>query len=138
MKYLAWRNMGDHDNIEHPSRQGDPPEQQAQELTANTSAPVSLTSGLTPATKSHNVTSVSSTAVTQAAVDAAPNQGTAAAVSKVTVPKQVESSQGSFAALNKLLHSFTTGSPKTLKKEAKKASALTDAQVQQSPCKTVC
>lgn len=130
--------MGDHDGIEHPLRHGDPPQKQKQELTANTSAPDSLTSGLPPGAISHTVTSVSSAAATEAVADAAPHPGTVAAVSKIRVPNQVESSQGSFAALNKLLHSFTTGSPKTLKKEAKKASALTDAQVQQSCCKTVC
>lgn len=129
--------MGDHDKFEHPPRQGDPPQKQGQELTASTSAPDSLTSGLTPAAKSHSFTPVSSPAATQAVADAAPHPGTAAAVSKVKVPTQVESSQGSFAALNKLLHSFTTGSPKKVKTEAKKASALTDAQVQQSSCEII-
>lgn len=137
VRYLAWRNMGDHDDIEHPPPQGDPSQTQGRERTANTSSPDSLTSGPTPAAKTHNITSVSSAAVPLAVADAAPHPGTVAAVSKVRVPNQVESSQGSFAALNKLLHNFTSGSPKTLKKEAKKASALTDAQVRQSSCKIV-
>lgn len=87
-----------------------------------------LTSGLaTKAVKPD--TSVLSATESQAVV-AVPGTGSKTAVSKAKIPdSQVDKSQGSFAAINKLLHSFTTGT-KTPKHEAKKASALTDAQVQ--------
>lgn len=108
---------------------GDSVLRRGQELTANRPSAVSdsLTSGVTAP---QPVISVSSAEVDQPVAGAAPPPGTAAAVSKVKVPDQAERSQGSFATLNKLLHSFTSGSPKALKPAAKKGSALTDAQVQ--------
>ena len=108
--------MGDRDDVQHPLSQSDPA--------------FSLTSGLTP---SQSLIPVLSADTVQAVADAAPRPVTAA-VSKVGVPDRVEKSQGSFAALNKMLHSFTSGSPKALKKEIKKGSALTDAQVQNCRC----
>ena len=116
--------MGDHDDIQHPLSQGDPAVRHGRELTANSGPAVSdsLTFGVTAPE------SVLSADTGQAGADAAPRPVTVAAVSKVSV-SQAERSQGSFAALNKLLHNFTSGSPKGLKKEVKKGSALTDAQV---------
>ena len=114
--------MGDHDDIQHPLSQDDPAVKHGRELTAN-SGPAfsdSLMSG---------VTAPQSGDTGQAGADAAPRPATVAAVSKVSIPHQVERSQGSFAAFNKLLHNFTSGSPKCLKKEVKKGPALTDAQV---------
>lgn len=89
----------------------------------------SLTSGL--ATKAVKPDTPVSSATESQAVVAVPDTGSKAAVSKVKIPdSQVDKSQGSFAAINKLLHSFTTGT-KTPKHEGKKASALTEGQVQQ-------
>ena len=95
---------------------------------ATPTASDSLTSGITPTAVAKPVTSAD---VRQAVVGAAPNPETGGAVGKPRVPYQVEKSQGSFAALNKLLHSLTAGSPKSLKKDIEKGSTLSDAQVQQ-------
>ncbi|KAL3141526.1 hypothetical protein ABBQ32_004775 [Trebouxia sp. C0010 RCD-2024] len=87
----------------------------------------SLTSGL--ATKAVKPDTPVSSATESQAVVAVPDTGSKAAVSKVKIPdSQVDKSQGSFAAINKLLHSFTTGT-KTPKHEGKKASALTEGQI---------
>ena len=125
--------MSGHDVTQYPLHQGDAALRHGQELTANSSSAVSdsRTSGLTGP---QPVRSASSADMDQPLAGTATHPGTVAAVSKVRLPDQVERSQGSFAALNKLLHSFTSGSPKALKKEDKKGSALTDAQVQQYHC----
>lgn len=122
--------MGDHDDNQHLLRQDDLALRHGQELTANRAltASDSLTSGVTAPP---SLTSVLSADTGQAVADAVPRPVTVAAVSKVNIPDQVERSHGSFAALNKLLHSFTSGSPKALKKDVKKGLALTDAQVQE-------
>ena len=129
LKCLVWHIMGDHDDNQRPLRQSDLALRHGQEVTANRAsvASDSLTSGVTAP---HSFTAVLSADTGQAVADAVPRPVTLAAVSKGSVPDQVETSHGSFAALNKLLHSCTSGSPKTLKKEAKKGSALSDAQVQ--------
>lgn len=114
--------------------------EQDSEATGSVGAGGRLTTGAAPTAVNQPGTPTSSAVKSPAVIPAATtplNDGIKVAFSTVKIPgsqvdkSQVDKSQGSFAAINKLLHSFTSSSTRQPKHAVKKAIALTDAQVQQ-------